>query len=225
MDYAYDYSASSGDFETAVLGLLGAVLTVFAVVAIFSLVCYIFESIGVYTIAKRRGIKNAWLAWIPIGKTWMWGCIADQYQYVANGKTKNRRMIILILSLASFILSAMTNSQVINSIMQIFANAEAIEHLSDAEVAAMMATIMGGGMAGMFGSLVSIALLVFQYIALYDLYCSCNPSNSTMFLVLSIIFGITRPFFIFADRNKDLGMPARLDEPQPYQPREPWANN
>lgn len=225
MEYAYDYSASSGDFETVMLSLLGIFLTVAAVVAIFSLVCYIFESIGVYTIAKRRGIKSPWLAWIPIGKTWMWGCIADQYQYVANGKTTNRRMIILILSLGSLILSAMTSGQTFNSIMQLFAAAEANEYLSEAEVAAMMAPIVGSSMASFFGSIVSIALLVFQYIALYDLYCSCNPSNSTMFLVLSIIFGITRPFFIFANRNKDLGMPSRLEEPQPYQPKEPWANN
>ncbi len=220
----YDYSASSGDFETTMLGLAGIFLTVIAVALIFSLVCYIFEAIGVYTIAKRRGIKNPWLAWIPIGNTWMWGCIADQYQYVANGKTKNRRMIILILSLASFVLSAMTTGQTINSMMQLVANADAIEYMSEAEMVAMIAPMMGSSMAGMFGSIVSIALFVFQCIALYDMFNSCNPSNSTMFLVLSILFSIARPFFIFASRNKDLGMPARQDEPQTYQPKEPWAN-
>lgn len=48
---------------------------------------------------------------------------------------------------------------------------------------------------------------MFQYIALYRIYKSCDPKNTTLFLVLSILFNITMPFFLFACRKKDLGMP------------------
>ena len=56
-------------------------------------------------------------------------------------------------------------------------------------------------------NLASIALSVMIYIALYKVYKSCDPKHAVLFLVLSIIFNITLPFFVFACRNKDLGMP------------------
>ena len=67
--------------------------------------------------------------------------------------------------------------------------------------------------------LVAIALLcttvvyvVNSYIALYDIYRSCDPSKSRRNLLLSIFLGVVQPFLIHACRNKDLGMPPRKDE-------------
>jgi hypothetical protein len=54
--------------------------------------------------------------------------------------------------------------------------------------------------------------LVFQYVCYNDLYASCCPENQVLFLVLSILFNVTLPFFVFACRNKDGGMPPRKDE-------------
>lgn len=219
-DYYYDYSASP-DSTGIMLGVLGGILAFSLIALVFSLLCYIFEAVGLYTIAKRRGIKSPWLAWIPIGSAWICGCIADQYQYIAKGQVKNRRMIILILSLASFVLTAMTTGRVMSTMTNLVMYSE---YMSETEVNSLMMSMMAGGASGLFSNILSIALIVFQFITLYDLFCSCNPDNSTMFLVLSILFGILRPFFIFADRKKDLGMPARQPEPQPYTPQDPWEN-
>jgi hypothetical protein len=49
-----------------------------------------------------------------------------------------------------------------------------------------------------------------------------------MFLVLSILFQVTEPFFLFLNRNKDLGMPPRKQQPVYHDPvyeqprEEPW---
>lgn len=229
-DY-YDYSAGA-DATEVMLGFFVGMLVVCLIALVFSLVCYIFECVGVYTIAKRRGIKNPWLAWIPLGNVWIWGCIADHYQYVAKGQVKNRRMILLILSLVSYVLVLMTNGQVMSALTAVIANADAMEYMSEAEAMAMMAPLFGGTVLSMVASIVAIVLMVFQYIALYEIFNSCDPSNSTMFLVLSILFSVATPFFLFASRNKDLGMPARQPEPQPqyqppyqpsnYTPKESW---
>ena len=56
---------------------------------------------------------------------------------------------------------------------------------------------------------ISIATMVIRYMAMYDIYNSCSPQNSVVFLVLSILFSITEPFFLFFTRNKDDGMPPR----------------
>ena len=57
-----------------------------------------------------------------------------------------------------------------------------------------------------------------------------------LFLVLSIVFNITEPFFVFSCRNKDFGMPPRKQDFQmPQQPpqiqqenawqSDPWDNS
>ena len=70
----------------------------------------------------------------------------------------------------------------------------------------------------------SIAAAVIRYMAMYDIYTSMDPSNSILFLVLSIIFHVTEPFFLFFNRNKDCGMPPRREEPR--QPTyETWNEN
>ena len=51
---------------------------------------------------------------------------------------------------------------------------------------------------------------------MYDLYKSCNPSRAVLFLLLSIFVAYPQPFFVFACRNQDLGMPPRR-QPQPVQ--------
>ena len=61
------------------------------VLMLISIVMYVLQSIGLYKTAKRRGIHNAWLSWLPVGCTWIIGCISDQYQYVVRGKIRNKR--------------------------------------------------------------------------------------------------------------------------------------
>ena len=47
---------------------------------------------------------------------------------------------------------------------------------------------------------------VFYYMALYDLYRSCDPDNAKVFLVLSILIGITIPIFMMICRKQDKGL-------------------
>jgi len=72
----------------------------------------------------------------------------------------------------------------------------------------------------------SIASAVIRYMALYDVYTSMDPSNNVLFLVLSIFFGVTEPFFLFFNRNRDDGMPPRKDaapeEPPVQTETDPW---
>lgn len=51
------------------------------------------------------------------------------------------------------------------------------------------------------GWLFPIAYTVYYFGALYRLYRMYKPENAVLFLVLSIIFAITIPFFLFSMRN------------------------
>lgn len=48
-------------------------MIVFSVAGIVGLISYIIKGIGMYTIGKRRGMKNSWLAFIPFGRAYFQG--------------------------------------------------------------------------------------------------------------------------------------------------------
>lgn len=211
MAYTYGMDESVMEFlEEFGYAFLGVLLGILLVVLVIGIVMYVFQSVGLYTIAKRRGIKNAWLAWIPVGYYWIAGSIADQYQYVVKGKVKNKRKILLGLSLGSMALTLIIN--VLSSILMTTAY--------DMESTLTIST-MCGAVESLLSAGISITLVVFWQMALYDLYSSCCPENNVLFLVLGIVFGFTVPFFIFFNRKKDKGMPPRKPEPQAYIPQEP----
>ena len=105
-DYGFEYyfpDAMEGAAEGVLVGAAGIFAGIFLIVYLlcmaFSVVSYVLSAVGMYRIAKRRGIHNAWLAWVPVGNGWLLGSISDHYQYVAKHKTTKRRRVLLILQL------------------------------------------------------------------------------------------------------------------------------
>lgn len=218
------------DVDTGMVGMIVFYLIYIVLMLALTIGSYVLRSLGVYDIAKRRGIRNPWLSWIPVADYWLLGCISDQYQYVVKGRNKSKRKVLLTLSIVMWVLYA---------VFFVFFGilfAEILKGESIVSEEEMMEMLLGP-MLGMLGTMipmmgVAIAVMVFRYIALYDLYTSCSPQNNVLFLVLSIVFSVTEPFFIFFNRKKDGGMPPRKAEPQyippqpTYQPpQEPWENN
>lgn len=201
-------------------------------VSAFGIAAYVLRSIGLYSIAKRRGINHPWMAWVPVVDMWLLGCISDQFQYVVKGKNKNKRKWLLGLNIAMWVVYIVFF--VFFGIMMFDVVSGAMGGMSEDQ---LLAGLMGP-MMGMLGSMIpymglAIAVMVVRYIAMYDLYTSCNPQNNVLFLVLSIFFSVTEPFFIFFNRKKDGGMPPRRVQAQPqyippqpsYEPpQEPWEN-
>ena len=222
MDY-YDFYSNFGgeelmEFMTEFgLAFLGVAIVILLVVLAVALVGYVLSSIGIYTIAKRRGIHNPWLAWLPIGNHWILGCISDQYQYVVKEKVKNKRKVLLILNIVSI---------AVNIALQVASNAALMTLFMDGSQDGILAGSAIGMASSLICSGINIASMVFYYMALYDLYSSCAPQNNVVYLVFSIIFRVTEPFFLFFIRNKDLGMPPRREPVRPsYIPETPAEDN
>lgn len=206
--YGFDYGFEPGT-EELIDGAAGAVGVVFGfflvfylLILAFGVVCYVLQSLGFYTIAKRREIRNPWLAWLPVGNMWILGSISDQYQYVAKGRVRNKRKALLGLMLAMYLALALIW---VGAFVSILSEAMAM----DASEVLLGATVGGMMIVYLILLVISVIAVVFQYMALYDLFASCEPGNSVLYLVLSIFLGVVLPFFIFACRNKDLGMPPK----------------
>ena len=148
--------------------------TVIIIAVAVGIVFYVFESLSLFTIAKRRGIPNYGLAWVPIGNMWIIGKLADQYDNYVKGR--NMKLAGLLLGFGAG--------------------------------AAGLALI--GGLAYIFilmplAYLALIALIVFEFIALYKIYHAASPDSAVVLLVLSIFFSVIIPFVLFAFRKKDEG--------------------
>ena len=220
--------------------LMGQTLAGNSFTYIFSLAGYIMLALGLYTIAKRRGIRNAWLAWIPFGQSWMLGCVSDQYQHVAQGKQKSKRKVLLWLEILTSVAGVITIISLVNALLTAAADINwayayvydeeylydgMVNNMTDAQAMEMASSLMGPlGLAFVMLGL-AIALAVVKYMALYDLFRSCNPDTATAFTVLSIFLGgVVMGIVVMVDRNKDQGMePPRPAYGQPgYLPPQGW---
>ena len=221
MEYGFEYSfpdiaagAAEGIF-VGTAGIVTGVLIIFYLLALgYSIVCLVLNAVGMYRIAKRRGIHHAWLAWIPIGNSWLLGSISDHYQYVAKQKVTKRRKILLIMSI------------VLSGISLVMIGAAVLLVVASTNNAGMAGSILSVAMLvicylAMIG--LSLAIVVFCYIASFDLFRSCRPEHDVLFLILGIFFGTA--IFVFACSGYDKGMPERrVHQPAPqipYVPQEP----
>lgn len=216
MSYSYDYLEN---------GMWLLMRTLFSMPTLMGIAAYVLTALALYTVAKRRGLKNPWLAWIPVADSYLLGSLSDQYRYVVNGENKSKRKILLVLRILIAVMSTALFAVLIAMCIQAFGGI--MRGIGEDE---LVDQILGLALS-LFGlSLpligIAIAYTVFRYMALYDVYKSMDPNNCILFLVLSILFGITRPFFLFFSRNKDDGMPPRRQDPVsiPRQSSNEWVD-
>ena len=217
MEFEYGFEYMSPQLAEGAAGVLTGILLILWFLGMgFAIVMYVLNAVGLYRIAKRRGIHHAWLAWVPIGCNWLLGSISDHYQYVVKQKTTSRRKVLLILSL---VMSAVSVLFTVGAVVVGMASGAMAQRTGLAIGVALM------GITYLLMMALAIVVTVFCYIAYYDLFRSCKPGNAVLFLVLSILFNVTLAFFVFACGNSDEGMPAkRAPQPAPeipFVPEEP----
>lgn len=210
-------------------GLWLVLRSLFGTPMLLSIAGYVLTALALYTIARRRGLKNPWLAWIPVADCWLLGSLSDQYRYVVKDEIKSKRKVLLILQLIQAVLStavmAVAVAMIFGAVGSLMRGASEEQILESILGPAVSIVGMSLPLAG-----VAIAYVILRYMAMYDIYRSMDPANCVLYLVLSILFGVTEPFFLLFNRNKDLGMPPRRQEPVyqepvciPAQPvQEPW---
>lgn len=206
MEFYYEFpDAMEGMAEGAFVGAAGLAAGIFMIVYLlalaFSLVSYVLNAVGMYRIAKRRGIHHAWLAWIPVGNSWLLGSISDHYQYVAKKKITGRRKALLAMNLILIVLSGV----IVSGAFMIFSFTTGPADLMGSGI--LLIGLLVVAYLALFG--LSIAVLVVSFIAYYDLFQSSKPNCAVLFLILGVVFNVTLPFFVFACSGADKGMPER----------------
>lgn len=219
MSYEYSYVMEDALGTGLITGLISSIPS-FAL----SAAIYVLSALALYTIAKRRGINKPWLAWIPVVNVWLIGSISDQYRYVVKGEIRSKRKTLLILNILNMVMYVLMFVFLILMIVGLV-RSEMYNYSEDAALMEIMRSAIGTVCVSVIVMGISIATMIVRYIAMYDIYVSMDPSNSVLYLVMSILFSVTEPFFLFFNRDKDLGMPPRKEAPVYMPPVEHWQQN
>ncbi len=202
----YPFENNTVYVNDAIVRIVAGVLASVAVcAAVAALALFVFQAASLYKIAKRRGIRQAWLAWVPVCCEWVLGSVADQYQYVVKERVRNRRLPLLLLSIALLglsIVSAVLSVGTLTNVLKLMFTGTGSTNVGRVVLMAVVSMVQTTG---------TIAYLVIRGFALYDVYSSCTSRYNVLFLVLSLIFRVLEPVFFFVCRNKEEGMPPRRE--------------
>ena len=224
MRYEYQYNVAMQDMMESIAsaGSVGS-----SVGWVLSIAAYVLTALALYTIAQRRGIRKAWLAWIPVADVWILGSISDQFRYVVKGENKSKRKVLLILNLIYTLIGIVIVVLAVGFLIGIVSLG--LHHVSEVR---MMQTVLGRITNIAVASLVLLACAIVKaiiyYMALYDVYTSCEPKNNVLYLVLSIIpmiATVALPLFLFLCRDKDEGMPPRRESVPDPAAAESWQQD
>ena len=195
--------------------VLENVVSASSVSTIVAVAAYVFSALGLYTIARRREIGKAWMAWVPVLNMWILGSISDQYRYVARGEVKNKRKVLLVVGILRFAAGIAAAVKLIVTVVLAFSGvAQGMDGME------LLRLVLSGMVFYIPVLILGIVALVFRILALYDLFTSCDPANNVLYLILCLIPGInriTQPLFLFLCRNLDGGMPPRRTTENPCE--------
>ena len=166
---------------------------------LWSIAAYVLTALALFTIARRRGIRNPWLAWIPGGNMWMMGAIADDYWLVAHTIVKNRRKWLLGTYVAMYV--AVFVAMITAITFWIYA----VYLLNNGDDVGILYWALFAMTLLFWLSLMVAAVwhMVLNYMALYDIYHSCDSKHAKLFLVLSVLTNFCQPIFLMLCRKKD----------------------
>ena len=206
------------------------VLSYYTTYFVVAIATYVLTALSLYTIAKRRFFfgRGAWLAWVPFAQFWVLASISDDYQWTVWSREKKKRIVMLVLNIIqllavllialgvyrimqALLTEGITDEESLeNALFYIRAEMDDPYHERSAWAQKMFGVLTRNTNLIIFFAVVTFATAVthavFSYMALYDLYRSCDPYNAKIFLVLSILFSFSMPIFLMICRKQDKGL-------------------
>lgn len=95
-EYYNTYNYLDSTVDSIMTGIVAIYLIALLVFALFYVISYVFKGIGMYTIAKRQGRDNPWLAFIPFARTYLHGELAGNIS-LKNKGIRNPGIWLLVM--------------------------------------------------------------------------------------------------------------------------------
>lgn len=176
---------------------------------------YIGMGLGGFRMARKIGMTNPWMFWIPMANVYAMGNLADQQAALCEGRSTafRKKMLawnIVIICAALFFVIAMVPILVVATV-----HGTMDENGTVTIPEAYMEDLVGPSLFFLFSLLVllvlSVIYLVVYYKVLYRIFKLYAPDGAVGLLILSIFVNAAIPavFLILSGKEPALPMPAR----------------
>ena len=174
---------------------------------------YIGMGLGGFRMARKIGMTNPWLFWIPMANVYAMGALADREAELRGGRSTRYRktllgwniavvamVVVLVLSLIPFIVVAASN--------QMLEESGAVRY-PEAEAEALVLPAL------IFLFVLLAFYTVFYYIALYRIYRLFAPKGAAGLTVLSVFVNGAVPVIFLILSGREPVLPVREAFPSP----------
>ena len=186
----------------SVFGAMGiATILLLLLAAVVGFVFYVMYSLSLYQVARRRQIKGALAAWVPVLNFWLMGRISDHYRRRAK-QTKTRRALTIVILVLLVVLAAVLSILVVGVGAAVGTESSVLNGLAIGSV----------GILAVDAVLLTVLQIVL-WVCLYDVFASCRARGAAAFLLLSMFFPVLQPILVFSCRRHDMGLPMPVDPP------------
>lgn len=189
-----------------ILEELGAFLAIYGIIAFFascgSIALFVLQGLGLFEMSKSLNLKNPWLSFIPIVWVFSLGRVGQQYVKQDGKQSAKFGKIMLILQIATIILSLIFMVVFVFAMISIIKNANMAVEEEMAMTLKMFSSFIWVIMAYFILLAVAITFKVLYYIALWRTFSIFDYHNATLYTVLSIFFSFLSPIFLFIVRKK-----------------------
>lgn len=200
----YQTTGVEANADMMALALMGVV---YIIVLGVMLVQYVLNSMALYTLAKRRGVNNAFLAWIPVADSYITGVLAQDYD-AKGGKERGWGKVLLILSAVG------VGGVVVGYVgfMVSFLSAAMKYMPAEPPVEEWLGGFLLFYIVLLLGAVVFAAAGIVRQICIYKIYESTVDAKAIKYLLLSLMVPLAGPICLFMCRNKGYEMEEAIEE-------------
>ena len=187
--------------KIAIASVIG-VLVLYLVLFAFLIATYVLQSLALHTLARRRGIANPWLAWLPFGNYWIIGSLARDYDKQNNIQRRwdKTLLILAIIFSAGYIL--MYVGLMVGGIIAAM-NVNAATMTEEAAIS----MVLGVFAAFIPTMMVAAALQIINYICFFKIFESTVTEKALKYFLLTLFVPFAQPICLFLCRNKGYAHP------------------
>lgn len=180
---------------------LGVVFLYLLIIGI-GIASYIIQSLALQGIAKRRGINNPWLSWIPVANTWIIGSIADEYDN-RNGIKRKWRVLLLTLSIIIVAIAVLFYIAMIAFVVSMAFSGMA-DYMTEEQTIGFVLVLYAG--------IIPLALCAFlsefcTYICIFKIFESSVPEKAVKYFILSFLVPLALPICLIKCKDKGYAAP------------------
>lgn len=176
-------------------------LTIFAVAGGIYVICLVFGGIGMYTMAKKAGLKNRWLAFIPFANTFYAGKLAGECNFFGQKMKRGG----LYAAIAEFVCAGLNVLYYV--VIILLAPYYVVYPAGDVQTSgyqgvpdSLLWMVNGKWVVNMLSTVAMIVQTVLLCIVFFALYRKYYARSPFMMTFVSVLFPF-RGFVLFAVRN------------------------